>query len=161
MVNGQVFRIITWQPTPPQSKGISLSTTWDALSSSVGLSAQGTFTSSDCGCDKMKNKKYHTLGKAPKSNEQIVERGKIYPLKIQILDRLPALFWAGISIKRGAVKLVLGTQTTPLSEIVLFTVMWVKCQLSRYYKERCMAIFQFVIATPLITLFISGNFSYA
>jgi hypothetical protein len=71
----------------------------------------------------MKNKKYHTLGKAPKSNEKIVERGKIYPLKIQILDRLPALFWAGISIKRGAVKLVLGTQTTPLSEIVLFTVM--------------------------------------
>jgi hypothetical protein len=44
-------------------------------------------------CNKMKNKKYHTVGKLPKSNIKIIERGKMDFSNTQIQDHsiLPVL----------------------------------------------------------------------
>jgi hypothetical protein len=52
------------------------------------------------------NKKYHTIGRVPKCNGQIVETGKIVTSNTQIHDR--SLFWLGIdtSIKSVGVELV-------------------------------------------------------
>jgi hypothetical protein len=55
----------------------------------------------------MKKKKYHTVGKIPKSNFKIVERGKIDTPNLQIHDL--SLFLLGT---------VLWAQTSPLSEMV-------------------------------------------
>jgi hypothetical protein len=54
--------------------------------------------------NKMKNKKYHTVGTIPKSNIKIAERGKIDTTISQIHVR--SLSWLGIgtSLKRGGIK---------------------------------------------------------
>jgi hypothetical protein len=56
--------------------------------------------------DKMKNKKWHTVGTVPISNRNIAERGKINPPNTQIRDC--SIYWigTGTSIKVAVVKRV-------------------------------------------------------
>ena len=54
--------------------------------------------------DKIKNKKYHTVGTIPKSNIKIVERGKMYTPNIKIHDRPLSCLGTGASIKGGVVR---------------------------------------------------------
>ena len=69
--------------------------------------------------NKMKSKKYHTVGTIPKSNIKIVKRGKIDTPNTQIHDW--SIFWlgTGTSIKRGGDILVLWAKISPLSEMML------------------------------------------
>ena len=60
--------------------------------------------------------KYHTLGTIPKSNIKIVERGKIDTSNTQIHDRSLSCLGTSSSITSGGLKLVLLTQTSPLTD---------------------------------------------
>jgi len=71
---------------------------------------------------KMENKKYHTVGIVPKSNIKIIERGKIDTPNTKIHDRSLSWLGTGTSIKSGGVKLVLWTQTSPLSAMIWSSV---------------------------------------
>jgi len=69
----------------------------------------------------MKNKNYKTVGKIPKSNIKIVERGKIDTPNTQIHDHSHS--WLGTCTlikqkKSSGAKLVLGTQTSLLSDMM-------------------------------------------
>jgi len=56
----------------------------------------------------MKNKEYHSVGTVPKSNRDIVERGKLDTTNTYIHDRsLSCLGTGGTSIKNGRVKIVI------------------------------------------------------
>ena len=70
--------------------------------------------------NKMKNppKKYYTVETVAKSNRKIIERGEIDISNTQIYDRSLSCLGTGTSIKSGWFKLVLLTQTSPLSEMI-------------------------------------------
>jgi hypothetical protein len=61
--------------------------------------------------------KQHTFEAVPITNCKIVERGKMGSPNTHIHDRALAWFGTCTSIKHDRVKLVLWTQTSPLSEI--------------------------------------------
>jgi hypothetical protein len=66
----------------------------------------------------MNNQKYHTVGTVLKSNLKIVERGKMDNPNTYIHDKAFPWLGTGTLIKSGGVKLVLWTQTSPLSDLV-------------------------------------------
>jgi hypothetical protein len=57
--------------------------------------------------NKMKNEEYHTVGTIPKSNIEIIERGKIDTHDKQIHDSSHSWLGTSTSLKSGEVKLVL------------------------------------------------------
>jgi hypothetical protein len=98
------------------------------------------------GYDKMKNKKYCTVGTIPTSTIKAVERGNIDTPHTQIHDRSFSWLDTGTSIRSGVVRLVLLAQNSPLSEMMrsckcvpyeskIPTLTYKQCE-QRYYKER-------------------------
>ena len=57
--------------------------------------------------NKMKSQKQHIIRTAPKSNTNIVERGRIDTPDTQIHDRSLSWLCTGTSIKSGGAKLIL------------------------------------------------------
>ena len=66
----------------------------------------------------MKNKKYHSVGTIPTSNIKIVDIGKVDTPNTQIHDFSLSWLDTGTSITSGRVKLVIWTQSFPLSEMM-------------------------------------------
>jgi hypothetical protein len=66
----------------------------------------------------MKNKKYHTVGKVPKYNTKIVEKGKLNTPNKQIHYHSLSWLGTGTSIKSGRVKLLLWVLASPLHEMM-------------------------------------------
>ena len=93
---------------------------------------------------KMNDKKYHTVGTAPKSIKKIVERGKIGTTSTQIHERSVSWLSTGASINSVRAKLLLYAQPSHLSETIRsckYFQLVRKCQPShilgeqRYYKK--------------------------
>ena len=83
--------------------------------------------------NKMKSKKYNTVGRVSKLNIIVVERGKVDTPTTQIHDRSLSLLCTGTSIKGGGVKRVKWTQISTLREMIVHARafhMWENCQLS-------------------------------
>ena len=70
----------------------------------------------------MENKKYATLSEVPYQTEKFVERGKIDTPNTYIHDHPISGLVTGTWIESGRVKLVLGAQSSSLSEMMRLQV---------------------------------------